>query len=54
MGTCGIVNSVQGIYLTKGKHPYSTCHEKRQFDVSFHTHTHTLETSIRGNKKKTR
>ena len=25
----------------KGKHPYSTCHEKRQFDVSFpHPPTH--------------
>ena len=23
------------LFCSKGKHPYSTCHEKRQFDVSF-------------------
>ena len=34
------------------EHPYSTCHEKRQFDISFiPTHPLTLETSICGKSK---
>ena len=35
-----------------GEHPYPTCHEERQFDVSFSlTHQPTLETSICGKLK---